>query len=159
MDFDKFLENFIAKNEFYIPKNQSENFLRHFGERSSEGLLLRKEEVLYLFDKTKKHKDLKIRSYFDLKNSNYNILYNQFDKTKVYNKTRHFNREKETEIGILYNYNQEESFEEAIKDISDQKLIFSVEGWDDYCVVEVKAISKPDRDINEKSLLKRSKKD
>lgn len=161
MNLSEFLEQFIIKDGFYIPKDPSQNHLRHFGERTQEGLLLRHEEVLYLYDREFVPVDTRTRAYFGLKNSEYNVLFRKDREARIFNKKKHFNREKEREIGVLGHCERNESFEEKMKEIrernelADEAVIFAVEGWGDYCLIEVKPVEVPSREICE-NLLKRS---
>ncbi|ELA42307.1 uncharacterized protein VICG_00707 [Vittaforma corneae ATCC 50505] len=157
--FIEFLSMFEKKGDVYIPKDLSQNILRHFGERTKEGLLLRYEEVLYLYNKNKNPVDLRARMYFDLKNSDYNILFSSTGKAKIYNKRKHFNRKKDKEIGVFEYCKKDECFKDKVREYSSEnllsnKLIAAIESWNDYCLVEITPIKKPNKELNDKKLLK-----
>lgn len=157
--FIEFLNMFERKGRFYTPKDPSHNVLRHFGERTKEGLLLRHEEILYLYDKNQSPVDLKTRMYFDLKNSEYNVLFSRTDRAKIYNKRKHFNREKDKEIGLFDRCKKEDCFKDKAQEYANEnllgrKLIVAVEGWCDYCLIEVEPVAVPSKDLDDKNLLK-----
>lgn len=60
---------------FFIPKDLSDNNLRHFGIKSHRLLFLEEHEVLYLLSKDVKDTyPVFVRAYFFLKNNGFNIL-------------------------------------------------------------------------------------
>lgn len=138
MGIDSFYEEFNKKGEFYIPKDLSKNELRHFGEKTPDGFLLSHEELLYLFDKEDVPKDLRSKIYFELKNRDYNLLRRK-GKSKLYNKTKHFNREKAKPISDFQYVCGEEEVDLSIS----SKTVFAVEGWGDYCLIEIESLEEP----------------
>ncbi|KAM0681345.1 hypothetical protein GINT2_000545 [Glugoides intestinalis] len=135
MGIDSFYKEFNKKDEFYIPKDQSRNELRHFGEKTPDGFLLSHDEVLYLFDKEDMPKELKSKIYFDLKNRDYNLLRGK-GRTRLYNKTKHFNRSKAKPISDFQYVCGEDEVDLSIS----CKTVFAVEGWGDYCLIEIESL-------------------
>lgn len=144
--FEEFLQRFNKKDDFYIPKDPSLNYFRHFGQRTNEGLLLKYEELLYLFDKNIFPEDLRMRVYFELKNNGYNLL-NTGKETKIYNKTKHFNRNTAEEIGSFSYVGGDELI--SFPDSADRN-VFAVLGWGDYCLLDAQKVDIPSKEINEK---------
>lgn len=100
-------ENFTKTNDGYIPKDQSQNYLRHFGCKKDKKLFLNLIEIFYLYSlKYDDYKDIirnnvnknNILMYFALKQYDYNII--QIDnRLLLYNKSKDFNRNKDIPLG------------------------------------------------------------
>lgn len=72
---------FRKSKGYFIPKNPSDNNLRHFGIKSHKVLFLEEHEVLYLISKeVKASYPVFVRAYFFLKNCGFNILPTSFSK-------------------------------------------------------------------------------
>lgn len=155
MSFENFLkENFIEENGLYKPKDQSFNHFRHFGERKDNIVLLEYKEVLYLYDNTIDHKNPELKAYFELKNNDYNIL--SLDQEHfIYNKTKHFNRNKEIPIAKMTYVNRDESILEYFTQMQkNEKILFAVKGKEDCCLVLGENIESLDKEINQKMMKK-----
>lgn len=75
-EFNDFIESeFMAVGDYFIPKSQNNNNLRHFGIKKDKLLYLRFEEVLYLYsDTVPLDSSVEIKAYFEVKNADYNII-------------------------------------------------------------------------------------
>lgn len=153
MDFDTFLKDFTKIDQMYLPKNPSLNHFRHFGIRSDNGILLNYSEVLYLFDrnvKNIKNPPLELKTYFELKNNDFNIL-QEGEEQLIYRKTKHFNRKKEDPYGELVYVEKDENILKYILDLNeDKKTVFAVKGKKDCCLVEVRSLTSLSKEITSK---------
>ena len=174
MNFEKlnvFLEDFEKINSFsrelsidnppdcfYIPKDPSPNYFRHFGRRVNGKLFLEYREVLYIFFKNLKtdgvknfeikQQNLEIQAYFELKKNEINLLWEN-NKQMVYKKTKHFNREKELNFATLnFVDGNEEVLEYFLK--LEKNEILGIKGKNDFCLMEVKRIEFLDNKLSKK---------
>lgn len=140
-EFIEFLKsNFKQTGDYYIPKNPSHNEYRHFGERTEEGLLLKKEEVQYLFCKIPLlGANLYTKIYFDLKNLGFNILEDKEEHSiNIYQRKKHFNRNNESPIMKLILAEGDAQIEH----FTEKKELIAVMGYNDYCLIETKTVKK-----------------
>ena len=150
MNFKTFLNGFIEENGLYRPKDQSFNYYRHFGQRKDNSLFLEYREVLYLFDKFAKLADPELKTYFELKNNDYNILVTN-EEQLIYNKTKHFNRNKDIPVAKLSYVNRDNNVLKIFRNMN-EKMVFSVIGQADFCLIESEKITKLDKEIDSKMI-------
>lgn len=120
-EFQQFSQlNFIeiCKN-LYIPYDQSQNYLRHYGQKFNNTIVLSFIEIVYIFCSKKLGNNIvnveKIKTilnelhlekltniiiYFILKNNGYNIIFN-FSSLYLFKKHKNFNRNKDKPIGLF----------------------------------------------------------
>lgn len=136
MDFESFLNEFIEEDGLYKPKDPSFNHYRHYGQRKNNSILFEYKEVLYMFDKEIKPKDLDLKIYFELKNNGYNVLLKD-DIPMIYNKTKHFNRDKDSPLATLCTIHKDSDVLTQFSKLKTiGKTVFSIKGNDDFCLVE-----------------------
>ncbi|UYI27300.1 hypothetical protein J0A71_05g11590 [Encephalitozoon cuniculi] len=107
----------------FVPRDQSQNWCRHFGVRKDKTLYLREEEVLYLRDKeAKEGYPTKTKAYFFVKNSGYNLLPGEGGRFLLYRKHKDFNREKDKAICLMKYVSRDECIQDVCKDAGDEAL-------------------------------------
>ncbi|EED44455.1 F0F1-type ATP synthase, subunit c/Archaeal/vacuolar-type H+-ATPase, subunit K [Enterocytozoon bieneusi H348] len=120
-EFQQFLQLHFIKicKNMYIPYDQSQNYLRHYGQKYNNTIVLSFVEIVYIFCLKKLGNDIfnveKIKSilcelrlgeltniiiYFILKNNGYNIIFN-FSSLYLFKKHKNFNRNKDKPIGLF----------------------------------------------------------
>lgn len=141
VSFEEFKKDFTESNGLYIPNNPGRNEYRHFGVKKGGMLYLSHTELLYLYSKeAPKAADVHTKAYFDLKNSDLNVLAGaDVAEQHVYVKTKHFKREEAVPIGRLVLKGRDELIE-----LAEQPTIVAVVGSEAHCFVKLVSVGKLD---------------
>jgi len=159
-----------AAADLYVPKDPSDNNLRHYGMKIENTLYLNYTELLYLYSpKVPLDANPETKAYFELKNAGFNLLFDlevpvhnrevhayhreahvYHREVHVYHRTHHFNRLKEKPIGCLTIRNKEElvSAEEnnAHGENGNNSGIVGVFGENSFCYLQVEELEALDHE-------------
>ncbi|KAL7347345.1 hypothetical protein P7C65_07s2g11450 [Encephalitozoon intestinalis] len=120
--------DFLAKFEemedgTFTPKDQSQNWCRHFGVKKDKRLHLYPEEMLYLYDRNPKEEySVRTKAYFFIRNNCYNLLLGEDGRFLLYRRHKNFNRKKDKPICLMRYVHRDEWMEDSTKDIVDESF-------------------------------------
>lgn len=141
---EEYMSKFIFASGYYIPKDRSDNRYRHFGTVRDGALYLSPNELRYLFSSEPPAGcSLETEAYFELKNSDANILAGGDGKHRIYNKTKHFNRNKDSPLGLFEFRERDDEFV-----VIEEKTVVGVKGEDTVCFLRLMPLDKLDSSLN-----------
>lgn len=135
--FEQFKAAFTEDGDFYSPKDPSDNIYRHFGTKCGKRLLLSHDELLYIYSRSPPAgAALQTKAYFELKNSDLNILAEGAGHTPlIYSKTKHFRRDKALPLAALKYHGRDECLSTVSSD-----TVVGVLGTDTFCFVRLQPV-------------------
>ncbi|KAI5168704.1 hypothetical protein PAEPH01_0350 [Pancytospora epiphaga] len=139
--FEIFKTEFTKEGKFYVPKNLGDNSYRHLGLKIGSKLMLDSDEIRYLYSRAPLDNfSMRSKAYFELKNSDMNILRvceEDENLFYVFNKTKHFCRNKEVPLAVLKYFDKDECV--TLVDID---TVAGILGRDTHCFVKLRPVLK-----------------
>lgn len=144
MERSEFLKMFEkTKTGMFVPKDQSQNWCRHFGMKKDKALYLCEEEVMYLYDReVKEEYPVRVKAYFFIRNSCYNLLPDEGNRLLLYKRHKDFNRKKDRPICPMRYVSRDECIEDISLGIKDEALCVLSDGV--FTFLKIKGIEKLD---------------
>ncbi|AFM98660.1 hypothetical protein EHEL_071340 [Encephalitozoon hellem ATCC 50504] len=149
MKRSEFLEMFEKTDGgLFVPKDQSQNWCRHFGMKRGKVLYLCEEDVLYLYDREAKTEyPVRAKAYFFVRNSCYNLLPDEGGRLLLYKRHKNFNRKKDRPICPMRYVLRDEYIEDISLDTKDE--VVCVLSDDVFTFLRVKEIERLDSETPE----------
>lgn len=140
----EFLLKFRAEDGRYVPLDPSCNKYRHYGTEHPRGVVLNKEEVLYLFDPSFKTSNKHMVMYQMLKSEGFNLFRfdDRTDKYFIYIRTANFNRKKALPIATVDLVSKNEDFCGRLSFFHNKPALFCVRSSYEVSFIQVTSVEK-----------------